>query len=240
MANVVQLLGPPAGDRRRWSRRPDGLRALVTSASLRVLDSPVGARTVAVVDGLPAFRRGLAAGLAEHGFDVEELARPPEFGAAHAVVALTVGSADDWSLLGRLRALRPAPAVTVLLSEPRVACYRRALRLGAAGVVARDAAIEEIVAVIEAAEVGSTLLPQAIVRQLLEAGDQADDSLPVSECERGWLRALANGATIGRLAEAANYSERQMHRLIRCLYLRMGVSTREEAIVLAARWGVLD
>jgi DNA-binding NarL/FixJ family response regulator len=212
----------------------------VKSASLRVLDTPVGARTVAVVDGLPAFRRGLAAGLAEHGFDVEERARPPEFGAAHAVVALTVGSGDDWSLLGRLRALRPAPAVTVLLAEPRVACYRRALRLGAAGVVARDAAIEEIVAVIEAAMVGSTLLPQPIVRQLLEAGDHADDSLPVSECERGWLRALANGATIGRLAEAANYSERQMHRLIRCLYLRMGVSTREEAIVLAARWGVLD
>jgi hypothetical protein len=31
-----------------------------------------------------------------------------------------------------------------------------------------------------------------------------------------------------------------MHRLIRCLYLRMGVSTREEAIVLAALWGILD
>jgi len=212
----------------------------VTTATLRVLETPSRTGTVAVVDGLPAFRRGLAAGLAEHGFDVEELDHAPETGEEHAVVALTVGSGDDWSLLGGLRALPSAPAVTALLAEPHVAGYRRALRLGATGVVARDAAIEEIVAVIEAALVGSTLLPQHVVRRLLEPGDGVDDSLPLTDCERGWLRAMANGATIGRLAEAANYSERQMHRLIRCLYLRIGVSTREEAIVLAALWGLLD
>jgi DNA-binding NarL/FixJ family response regulator len=212
----------------------------VTSASLRVLETPVAARTVAVVDGLPAFRRGLATGLAEHGFEVAELECPPVGAGAHAVVALTVGCGEDWSVLGRLRAVRPAPVVTALLAEPRVAGYRRALRLGAAGAVARDAAIEEIVAVIEAALAGSTLLPQPIVRKLLESDHGSDDSLPVTECERRWLRAMANGATIGKLAEAANYSERQMHRLVRCLYLRMGVSTREEAIVLAALWGLLD
>ena len=58
--------------------------------------------------------------------------------------------------------------------------------------------------------------------------------------ERCWLRWLAGGKTVASLAVAACYSEREMYRLLRKLYTRLGASGRTEALLAAQRYGLLD
>ena len=55
-----------------------------------------------------------------------------------------------------------------------------------------------------------------------------------------WLRALAAGATVHQLAERIGYSEREMYRLLRAVYDRLGVPNRTQALVWATRQGILD
>jgi DNA-binding CsgD family transcriptional regulator len=50
---------------------------------------------------------------------------------------------------------------------------------------------------------------------------------------------MANGQTVGELARAVGYSEREMFRLLRSLYERMGVRNRTEALLKAAQSGLL-
>ena len=61
----------------------------------------------------------------------------------------------------------------------------------------------------------------------------------LSERDRDWLRRLARGDTVAELAQSADYSTREMFRLLANLYGRMGVRRRTEALITAAHWGVL-
>jgi DNA-binding CsgD family transcriptional regulator len=50
---------------------------------------------------------------------------------------------------------------------------------------------------------------------------------------------LASGITTVKLATSIGYSEREMYRKLNALYKKMGVSNRAEALVLAARSGLI-
>ena len=62
----------------------------------------------------------------------------------------------------------------------------------------------------------------------------------ISPWEVHWLQMLANGATVADVARDASYSEREMFRLLNRLYRAMGARNRVEAIVMAARAGLLN
>lgn len=200
--------------------------------------STVSVQTVAIVERLPAYRRGLAAAFADVGFAVQELAAFDESAADTDAVVFTIDSEEAWAALAELLA-KPGAVVVALLEDASVTGYRRALRLGLAGTVSREAPTEQIVAVVSAALTGTTLLPCPIARQLAERCG-IEEPLPISENEAGWLRAMADGATIATLAQAARYSERQMHRMVANLYKRIGAANRQQALVFAARYGILD
>src|SRR5436305_11088955 len=200
--------------------------------------APATLTSVAIVERLPAYRRGLAAAFAESGFAIEEHAVFDESVKRADAVAFTVDCEDAWSALAML-VEAPTPAVVALLEDPSVASYRRALRLGLVGTVPREAPTEQIVSAVCAALAGTTLLPCLIARQLADrAGGEVP--FPISESEARWLRAMAEGMTIASMAKAARYSERQMHRLIANLYKRIGAANRQQALVFAARCGILD
>ena len=194
--------------------------------------------SVAIVERLPAYRRGLAAAFADVGFGVVELCALDERPLEADAVAFTVDSEESWAALETLRDTT-GPAVVALLEDATIPSYRRALRLGLAGTVAREAPTEQIVAVVCAALAGTTLLPCPIARQLANRCG-AEEPLPISDNEARWLRAMADGVTIANMALGARYSERQMHRLIANLYKRIGAANRQQALVFAARYGILD
>ncbi len=108
---------------------------------------------------------------------------------------------------------------------------------GATGVVSTAMELEEAVTVIRCAASGQTLMPSAVARALCRPLSGPPPALDGRE--RGWLRTLADGGTVSVLARGVGYSEREMYRLLSGVYVRLGATSRTEALLLAERWGLL-
>jgi DNA-binding NarL/FixJ family response regulator len=190
---------------------------------------------VAVSDPLPMFRRGVMACLDDVLVEPEiptDL-RTWAHSADRRVILLTVSAATDWDLLSDLCQMRDV-VVVAILEEASVASYLRAISAGAASAMPRTVSMTELRAVFRAAVDGSSLLPTDVVRALVGRGSEhASATDHPSTREIGWLRDLANGVSVGRIAEGAGYSERMMFRLLRELYTRLGARNRTEALMLA-------
>jgi DNA-binding NarL/FixJ family response regulator len=191
---------------------------------------------VAVSDPLPMFRKGVMACLDDVHVETETTPdlRTWARGADRRVILLTVHAATDWDLLSDLCHMRDDVVVVAVLEEATVASYLRAISSGAAGAMPRTVSMPELRAVFLAAVEGSTLLPTEVVRALARREtDTATAAEHPSTREIGWLRDLANGTSVARIADNAGYSERMMFRLLRDLYARLGVRNRTEALIFA-------
>jgi len=197
---------------------------------------------IAVSDPLPLFRRGLMAALGDAGFEpqtaeelltwIREEQRP--------VVLLSLLSSDDWTLLARLREARADTMVIAVLPDASTRGHVQAVLGGAIAAVTRDALPETVRNVFDAAVAGKSILPVEVVRGLTTAQPSQDEVEWVpSPKEVGWLRELAYGTTVARLADRAGYSERAMFRLLRELYIRIGARNRTEALFRAQERGWL-
>lgn len=197
---------------------------------------------IAVSDPLPLFRRGVMAVLGDAGFEpqtpeellswIREEQRP--------VVLLSLLSSDDWRLLARLREARADTMVIAVLADASTRSHVQAIRGGAVAAVTRDAPPDTMRKVFNAAVAGKSILPVEVVRGLatLEPPEEEDEWVP-SPQQVDWLRELALGTTVARLADRAGYSERAMFRLLRELYVRIGARNRTEALIRAHERGWL-
>jgi DNA-binding NarL/FixJ family response regulator len=197
---------------------------------------------IAVSDPLPLFRRGVMTVLGDAGFEpqtpeellswIREEQRP--------VVLLSLLSSDDWRLLARLREARADTMVIAVLADASTRSHVQAILGGAIAAVTRDALPDTVRKVFNAAVAGKSILPVEVVRGLttLQPPQEEDEWVP-SPQEVGWLRELALGTTIARLADRAGYSERAMFRLLRELYVRIGARNRTEALIRAHERGWL-
>lgn len=195
---------------------------------------------VAVLDPLPVFRRGVAAALSSLGHLVEEPAdavawlreRPG------GVVLLTLHSAEDLDLLTALCRLRPRPLVVALPSGDVSSLGVQAMRAGARSVLARAATVLALQRAVAATLDGEAVMPAVVAGLLVtERGSRPLRRPAPSAQQVAWLRRLADGWTVSRLASDTGYSERAMYRLLQSLYQQIGVSTRLEAIILAHEEG---
>lgn len=197
---------------------------------------------IAVSDPLPVFRRGIMAVLGDAGFEP----RTPEELVAwireeqRPVVLLTLLSSDDWRLLAQLREARADIMVIAVLDDTSIRAHVQALLNGAVTAVARGAPPDTIREVFEKAVTGSSVLPVGVIRALTTSPrlSEEDEDVPSIQ-EVGWLRELALGTTVARLADRAGYSERAMFRLLRALYVRLGARNRTEALIMAQDRGWL-
>jgi DNA-binding NarL/FixJ family response regulator len=187
---------------------------------------------VAVVDPLPLFRDGAVAALTAAGHtvqtpgDVTAWARE----ARDAVVLLTVESEMDWT-----------NALVVLLAEATAAAGVRAVRMGARSVLGRGSTAGVLRRTITATIEGQAVLPAHVAAALAASvgGAGADPAQVPSAQQLSWLRALAEGSTVARLADRAGYSERAMFRLLRSLYRDLGAENRVQALMNAHERGWL-
>ena len=198
---------------------------------------------VAVVDPLPLFRDGAAAALTAVGHVVQT---PDDVVAwasqvRGAVVLLTVQAEADWAVLARLGETRSAVnALVVLLGEESASAGVRAVRAGARSVLARQVSAEVLRRTVSATIDGQAVLPAAVADLLASGtGVDAGPARALSAERLSWLRELAAGSTVARLASQAGYSERAMFRLLRSLYRDMGVGGRIEALMRAQERGWL-
>jgi DNA-binding NarL/FixJ family response regulator len=196
---------------------------------------------VAVADPLPMYARGLAVTLRGlgHAADVPSDLLGWARSADEVVVFLTVLGDADWALLAALLKIRADAVVVVVVTHPDVRHVIRAISSGAVGVMARNAGPTVIADVVRAALGGHSRIAIGVLRSLVAGmtGDQTRQ--PISDEEIRWLRELAGGTTVARLAEKVGYSERMMFRLLAELYARLGVESRTKALMRARDEGWL-
>lgn len=197
---------------------------------------------VAVVTPFPALRRGLAAMLAGSEFEPEEPADPVAWLAAtdHRIVLLAFEDPGDVEIVVDLRRADCSVVAVALLPETTPAIVRGALLAGACSVARWDASLDELLTMLEAGVGARSVLPTSVVHQLAIGNGSDGHQVPLDRDQIDWLRALARGITVTELAERISYSEREAYRLLRGLYDRLGVGNRTEALVWAARRGILD
>lgn len=186
---------------------------------------------------------GLAAGLREHGYQVEYPLRAPQWVLERGERLLVHDrrTADDIAAIEALIRSRRGLSVVALINHASLDDYLQALRAGCAGAVRWDATLTEIIAVIDNAARGVALIPSDVARQMaVAAAHTPPDTVWLSPIERNALRLLAAGAKTNQIADECGYSEREIFRMLTDLYTRMGVANRSQAIATVARWGILD
>jgi DNA-binding NarL/FixJ family response regulator len=202
---------------------------------------------IMVIDPVPMFVRGVTVTLADAGHPVEApddilgWVRSP----GAAMVLLGIAGEPDWRLLDEIVAARPDVLLIVMLAVDDVGGWARAVISGAIGALPRNATHAAVCEAVDAAMTGRSLVPFEVLRAMA-AGRAAEGgpgepapARPLTDTELEWLRQLAGGSTVGRLAERAGYSERMMFRLLARVYGRLGVSNRTMAIMRARDEGWL-
>lgn len=135
----------------------------------------------------------------------------------------------------------PQIPVVAIMREPTLAAMAHLLRIGVVCVVDENEKEPVFPHVMGAALNGRTSLPTNLARSMAEhvPSHHATEKW-VNDDESDWLRSMAAGRTVGEVAEIAGYSERAMFRLLRKLYVRIGVANRTEALMWASRNGILS
>jgi DNA-binding NarL/FixJ family response regulator len=197
---------------------------------------------VAIIDPAASFRSGLSRAMSEAGFAPCEVDDVRSWAATDGrrVLLWTIRSPQDWKELSALYGVNAELVMIALLVEATPETYAEALRSGAHAAVAWEASPAAIVKVVAASLEGNVLISREVAHALAANVPRTHDPEWITHEELGWLRALAEGASVHDLARTAAYSERAIYRLLHALYGKMGVSNRTEAIVQAHRLGLLD
>lgn len=198
---------------------------------------------VGVAGGSPAWRRGIKAILEDAGYTVEVFGSladwSPGIGGRAVVVRGDSESAAE-ALRAHIDEHPYVPAVAVVEGSS-VTSFARWVRAGASAVVDELQDVESLAGTLEVALDGKAAVPLAIMRSMAEAVPSAEELADrLSEEEVSWLKAMAEGRTVMELAEISGYSERAMFRMLRKLYVRLGVPNRTGALLWASRVGLLS
>jgi DNA-binding NarL/FixJ family response regulator len=206
------------------------------------LPSTTMGRRIGVVGDGATWRRGVAGILTDAGFDVVEIDhlqawRPGRGGVA---VAFRCRDLDAIPPAAAFIAEHPHIPLVVVVPVLGIAEYAAAVRCGAGGVVADDDEPATYGATVTAALADQFLVPATVMRALVARLPDSLDDAWLDEESLSLIRSLAAGSTVASIADEKGYSEREMFRMLKELYTALGVENRTQAIIWAARNGVLD
>ena len=137
------------------------------------------------------------------------------------------------------------PVVLVLTVSTTSDDVLDAIAAGASGYLLKDADADEIVNAVRNAKTGSSLSPAiagAVVRRVREQSmniDQPDDLLALSERETEILRLVAQGHDNTEIAQELYLSPSTVKNHVSSILDKLGVDSRVQAAVRAARAGIV-
>ena len=181
---------------------------------------------------IPAYREAFS----RFGLELRVVADLEEWMGAQSapLLVLRVAETEDWGRLEQLARARGA-TVVALLSRNVPSFYRRALLTGASGIAAATDAPVHVARVLQAALADYALVPLTALRET-----NGNASKPVlSASNTALLRGLAQGKTADQLAAEQGCSERTIYRRIRRVCTSLQVRSRDEAVAMAQRLGLL-
>jgi len=194
---------------------------------------------------LPVVRRvDMAATLAEARERLQEHA----YGLSLVDWGLPDGTAE--SLVGELLAARPGAVVVVATIHDDDGHVFPALRAGASGYILKSQPTAVVVAQLKRIEQGEPALSPSIAARMLRhfhvgppgvppAPASAPDEVRLTEREVEVLRLIAKGYKIAEAAQLLGLSAHTVTGHVREIYRKLGISSRAEATLEAARRGLV-
>jgi DNA-binding NarL/FixJ family response regulator len=148
---------------------------------------------------------------------------------------------------GDLDARSARPATIVLLARMDAEAAREAYGGGASAVLAMDVNGDELVGAIRAVEAGLVVVPPTVSAELLAlarpvatyASASANVSVTLTPREREVLALLAQGLANKMIAPRLGISEHTVKTHVAAVYDKLHARNRAEAVVAAARQGLL-
>jgi DNA-binding NarL/FixJ family response regulator len=205
---------------------------------------------VVLVDDHPVYREGLAKLLRECGVDViaqagngeDALAIIDDMAPDVVVMDLNMPGMSGVDVTRRLIERAPASRVLVVSVSAQEEDVTEAILAGASGYVLKDGPVEEVVAGIQAAADGESLISPRIATMLLRrmrfdepAETGASTMTPLSDRELQVLRLVAEGKGNQEIGEVLFIGQSTVRNHISSILMKLQVENRVQAAVRAVR-----
>jgi two-component system nitrate/nitrite response regulator NarL len=163
-----------------------------------------------------------------------------------AIVDLTLPDGDGLDLIEHFS--QPQTMTLVLSASLEPGRFARAVEVGASGVLHKSTPINDIVEAVRKLRAGEALLsPAEVVEMLRLVGRERQEQLAARQAverltprEKEVLQALAEGLESREIAEKLNVTvETERTHMVNILH-KLGVHSRLQALVFAARYGVVQ
>lgn len=136
----------------------------------------------------------------------------------------------------QLRRDYPDVRIIILTTFERDGYFQTALKLGVHAYLLKDAAHRDLVQAIRAVHAGQRVAGPGLMHKLwqhFESGSSENALLTDEEIEMlGWI---AEGMTNREIAEEKYWSEASVKRKLQCIFNKLGVTRRTEAVAKALR-----
>jgi DNA-binding NarL/FixJ family response regulator len=163
-----------------------------------------------------------------------------------AIVDLALPDGDGLELIEDFSS-QPRMMTLVLSASLEPGRFARAVEAGASGVLHKSTPIKDIVEAVQLLRAGEALLsPAEVVEMLRLVGRERQEELAARQAverltprEKEVLKALAEGLESKEIAERLNVTvETERTHMVNILH-KLGVHSRLQALVFAARYGVV-
>jgi two-component system, NarL family, nitrate/nitrite response regulator NarL len=158
-----------------------------------------------------------------------------------AVVDVQMPPPGGSRAIAAIHRVQPLVRVVAMSGQAEADAVLEALRAGAMGFLPKTADPEALVGPLLAVLDGWSVVPEPLLRRLLDRAAPTDDdgiAARLTADERRLWRLIAAGAGTVEIATTLHVSERTVKRLVAHLLRRLGVATRVEAAALAGRVGL--
>lgn len=178
---------------------------------------------------------------AKNGQEVLELIE--QNGCDVVVLDITMPDKNGLTVLQEAKTVRPRLPILILSMHPEDQFALRALKLGAAGYLTKESAPEELVGALRKVIGGGKYISSTLAEQLVaEIGSDSPRPSPerLSEREFQVLRKIAQGKTIGQIAEEMGLSVKTVSTYRTRLLLKMKMKTNAELVRYAVQHGLVE
>lgn len=149
-------------------------------------------------------------------------------------IRLPDGSGID--VTRKIRAQYPTVKVVILTASDEPSDVQEAMRVGACGYLLKQSDVGQLAAAIEAIYAGETVVESSLMRALIEPGPH---TVTLDDHEVRLLKLLSHGHELSTIARDLCVSESTVKRQIVQVQRKLGADNRIQAVVEAAKRGLL-
>lgn len=155
------------------------------------------------------------------------------------VVDVQLGGEDGLSLATTLKAQRPEICLVVLTAFADTMVLRRATTVGAAAVLAKDGALDDMLKVLRTAGGAPFVVDQRLLSSVVTPPEQRGPHATLTPRELEVLQMLGDGMDARTAARTLGISLNTCRAHIKNVLSKLGAHSQLEAVVAASRAGII-